>query len=97
MASNLSREDWQQRAEQLGFRHQAFIDGRFVDAASGKTFDCIFDRKEGKYFIGRTEYDSPDVDNNVIVDGSRHYIQIGHFVNVRITEATDFDLYGEPV
>jgi ribosomal protein S12 methylthiotransferase len=63
----------------------------------GKTFDCIFDRKEGKYFIGRTEYDSPDVDNNVIVDGSKHYIQIGHFVNVRITEATDFDLYGEPV
>jgi ribosomal protein S12 methylthiotransferase len=63
----------------------------------GKTFDCIFDRKEGKYFIGRTEYDSPDVDNNVIVDGSKHYIQIGHFVNIRITEATDFDLYGEPV
>lgn len=63
----------------------------------GKTFDCIFDRKEGKFFIGRTEYDSPDVDNNVIVDGSKHYIQIGHFVNVRITEATDFDLYGEPV
>ena len=63
----------------------------------GKTFDCIFDRKEGKYFIGRTEFDSPDVDNNVIVDGSKHYIQIGHFVNIRITEATDFDLYGEPV
>ena len=63
----------------------------------GKTFDCIFDRKEGKYFIGRTEFDSPDVDNNVIVDGSAHYIQIGHFVKIRITEATDFDLYGEPV
>lgn len=63
----------------------------------GKTFDCIFDRKEGKYFIGRTEFDSPDVDNNVIVDGSKHYIQIGHFVKIRITEATDFDLYGEPV
>ena len=63
----------------------------------GKTFDCIFDRKEGKYFIGRTEFDSPDVDNNVIVDGSKHYIQIGHFVKIRITEATDFDLYGEPI
>ncbi|MGA9270632.1 MAG: 30S ribosomal protein S12 methylthiotransferase RimO [Lutimonas sp.] len=63
----------------------------------GKTFDCIFDRKEGKFFIGRTEYDSPDVDNNVIVDGSKHYIQLGHFVKIRITEATDFDLYGEPV
>ena len=63
----------------------------------GKTFDCIFDRKEGKYFIGRTEFDSPDVDNNVIIDGSRHYVPIGHFVRIRITEATDFDLYGEPV
>jgi ribosomal protein S12 methylthiotransferase len=63
----------------------------------GKTFDCIFDRKEGKFFIGRTEFDSPDVDNNVIVDGSKHYVQIGHFVKIRITEATDFDLYGEPV
>lgn len=63
----------------------------------GKTFDCIFDRKEGKYFIGRTEFDSPDVDNNVIVDGSKHYIQIGHFVKIRMTEATDFDLYGEPI
>lgn len=63
----------------------------------GKSFDCIFDRKEGKYFIGRTEFDSPDVDNNVIVDGNKHYIQIGHFVKIRITEATDFDLYGEPV
>ena len=63
----------------------------------GKTFDCIFDRKEGKYFIGRTEFDSPDVDNNVIVDGSKHYIQLGHFVKIRIAEATDFDLYGEPV
>lgn len=62
----------------------------------GKTFDCIFDRKEGRYFIGRTEFDSPDVDNNVIVDGSKHYVQIGHFVKIRITEATDFDLYGEP-
>lgn len=63
----------------------------------GRTFDCVFDRKEGKFFIGRTEFDSPDVDNNVIVDGSKHYVQIGHFVKIRITEATDFDLYGEPV
>ena len=43
----------------------------------GKTFKCIFDRKEGNYFIGRTEFDSPDVDNNVIVDASKHYLQVG--------------------
>lgn len=62
----------------------------------GRVFTCIFDRKEGNDFIGRTEFDSPDVDNEVIVDATKHYIQIGHFVEIKITEATDFDLYGEP-
>lgn len=63
----------------------------------GKVFRCLFDRKEGDYFIGRTEFDSPDVDNNVIVDARKHYVQPGHFVDIKIVEATDFDLYGEPV
>ena len=63
----------------------------------GKVYKCIFDRKEGNYFIGRTEYDSPDVDNDVLVDAEKHYIQIGQFIDIKITEATDFDLYGEPV
>ncbi|MET2985501.1 30S ribosomal protein S12 methylthiotransferase RimO [Aureibaculum conchae] len=63
----------------------------------GKTFKCIFDRKEGNYFFGRTEFDSPDVDNDVIVDATKHYVQLGQFVNVKITEAGDFDLYGEPI
>ena len=62
----------------------------------GKVFKCIFDRKEGNFFIGRTEFDSPDVDNNVIVDASKFYIQTGQFIDIRINEATDFDLYGEP-
>ena len=63
----------------------------------GKIFKCIFDRKEGDHFIGRTEFDSPDVDNNIIVNATENYIQIGQFIDIRITEATDFDLYGEPV
>lgn len=62
----------------------------------GKTYTCIFDRKEGNYFIGRTEYDSPDVDNNVIVDATKYYLQIGQFIDITVTEATDFDLYGVP-
>ncbi len=62
----------------------------------GKTYKCIFDRKEGDYFIGRTEFDSPDVDNNVIVDATKHYVQIGQFIDIKVTEATDFDLYGVP-
>ncbi|MCB0460456.1 MAG: 30S ribosomal protein S12 methylthiotransferase RimO [Flavobacteriaceae bacterium] len=63
----------------------------------GKVFKCIFDRKEGNYFYGRTEFDSPDVDNDVLVDATKHYVQIGKFINVKIVDAGDFDLYGEPI
>ena len=63
----------------------------------GQTFKCIIDRKEGQYFIGRTEFDSPDVDNEVLIDASKYYLKTGDFVNVTITDATEFDLYGEPV
>lgn len=63
----------------------------------GKTFQCLFDRKEGNYFYGRTEFDSPDVDNDVLVDAREHYVKIGEFVDVKIHEAGDFDLYGTPV
>lgn len=63
----------------------------------GKTYKCIFDRKEGNYFFGRTEFDSPDVDNDVLVDATKHYVQIGQFVNIKISSAGDFDLYGEPI
>jgi ribosomal protein S12 methylthiotransferase len=63
----------------------------------GKVFRCVFDRKEGNFFIGRTEFDSPDVDNEVLVDAAKHFIQIGKFIDIRIFEANDFDLFGEPV
>ena len=63
----------------------------------GKVSRCIFDRKEGNFFIGRTEFDSPDVDNEVLVDAAKHFIQIGKFIDIRIFEANDFDLFGEPV
>lgn len=62
-----------------------------------KVFRCIIDRKDGNYFIGRTEFDSPDVDNEVLIDATQNYVQIGKFVDVLITSATDFDLYGVPV
>ncbi|MGZ3861559.1 MAG: 30S ribosomal protein S12 methylthiotransferase RimO [Bacteroidia bacterium] len=64
----------------------------------GKTFKTIIDRKEGEYYIGRTEFDSADVDNEVLIKADNNtYLSIGSFVNVKITEATDFDLYGETV
>ena len=62
----------------------------------GKTFRCLIDRKEGNYFVGRTEYDSPDVDNEVLIDAKKHYVKIGDFLEVKIIDATDYDLYGEP-
>ncbi len=64
----------------------------------GKEFNVLFDRKEGDYFIGRTEFDSPDVDNEVLVKATKdNYTRIGDFSKVRVTEASDFDLYGELV
>jgi ribosomal protein S12 methylthiotransferase len=63
----------------------------------GQTFKCIIDRKEGQYFVGRTEFDSPDVDNEVLIDAAKFYVKTGEFVMVKITDATEYDLYAEPV
>ncbi len=63
----------------------------------GKTLKVLFDRKEGQHFLGRTEADSPEVDNEVLVDASKHYVRIGDFANVKITDAREYDLFGEPV
>ena len=63
----------------------------------GKSFKVLIDRKEGGYFVGRTEYDSPEVDNEVLIDAKKFFCRIGDFCIVKITDATDFDLYGEVV
>lgn len=63
----------------------------------GTTQKVLFDRKEGGYFIGRTQFDSPEVDNEVLVDAKNTYVSIGDFANIKITDASDFDLYGEVV
>ncbi len=62
----------------------------------GKTLSCVIDRKEGKYFVGRTEYDSPDVDNEVWVDAAKHYLKVGDFTQLTIVSAQDFDLHAVP-
>src|SRR5690606_34995715 len=62
----------------------------------GQTFKTLIDRKEGEFYVGRTEYDSPEVDNDVLIKASDDlYLRIGDFVPVKITEASDFDLYGQ--
>ena len=60
----------------------------------GKTYKVLFDRKEVDYFIARTEFDSPDVDNEVLVKATDTYVRIGDFANVMIEKADHFDLYG---
>jgi ribosomal protein S12 methylthiotransferase len=63
----------------------------------GSTLKVLFDRKEGNYFVGRTESDSPEVDNEVLVDAQKFYIRIGDFADVKITRAEEFDLFGDVV
>ncbi len=63
----------------------------------GKTLRVIFDRKEGEFFIGRTEYDSPEVDNEVLVSALDNYVRIGDFATVEITHAEEYDLYGKVI
>lgn len=86
----------QRRANEI-MEIQSQISWELNQEKIGKTFRCIIDRKEGNHFVGRTEFDSPDVDNEVLIDASKHYVKTGEFVMVTITDATEFDLYGEPM
>lgn len=63
----------------------------------GKSFKVLIDRMESGNFIGRTEFDSPEVDNEVIIDASAHYLRVGDFANIKIDNASEFDLYGQPI
>ena len=62
----------------------------------GRTFKVLIDRKEGSRFIGRTEHDSPEVDNEVHVDAKKHYLRVGDFADLRVTAASEYDLTAEP-
>lgn len=63
----------------------------------GHTYKVLIDRKDGDYFVGRTEFDSPEVDNEVLISAKDHYLRVGDFAQIKITSAEPFDLYGEPV
>ncbi len=85
----------QERANDI-MELQAQISWELNQEKIGQTFRCVIDRKEGNYFVGRTEFDSPDVDNEVLIDASKYFLRVGDFARIRITEAADFDLYGIP-
>ena len=63
----------------------------------GQTLRVLFDRKEGEYFVGRTEFDSPEVDNEVLVTAAEQFVRIGDFAMVEITDAEEYDLYGKVI
>lgn len=86
----------QQRANEI-MELQSQISWEKNQERIGQTLRCLVDRKEGDYFIGRTEFDSPDVDNEVHIDARKYYVKTGDFVDVKITGAGDFDLEAVPL
>lgn len=85
----------QRAAELMGIQEN--ISFELNQQRVGKEYKVLFDRKEGGYFIGRTEFDSPEVDNEVLVEATNSYVRVGDFARVKITRAEEFDLYGDLV
>jgi len=86
----------QERANEI-MEIQSQISWELNQQKIGETFKVIIDRKEGNYFVGRTEFDSPDVDNEVLIDATEIYLKTGEYYDIKITDAADFDLYGTPL
>ncbi|HAA11154.1 MAG TPA: 30S ribosomal protein S12 methylthiotransferase RimO [Cytophagales bacterium] len=93
---DVPEETKQERADSV-MELQEGISQELNQAKIDQTLKVLIDRKEGEYFIGRTEHDSPEVDNEVLIPAAEHYLRVGDFANIRITDATEFDLYGIPV
>ncbi len=90
---DVSPEDKAERANRIMDIQQS-ISFEHNQKRVGKIMKVLFDRKEGEYFVGRTEYDSPEVDNEVLVDAKDQYVRLGDFANIEITDAEEYDLYG---
>jgi ribosomal protein S12 methylthiotransferase len=83
----------QERADNIMSIQQG-ISKELNEQKIGKTFKVLFDKKEGDYFVGRTEFDSAEVDNEVLVDAATNFVRVGDFANIEITGAEDYDLFG---
>lgn len=92
----LSAEEKQARADSI-MDVQQDISFQLNQAKVGQTFKVMIDRKEKDYFVGRTEFDSPEVDNEVLIDAKDQYLSVGSFVQAKISKATEFDLYGNVI
>ncbi len=96
LEDDVPQEVKQERANEI-MEIQSQISWELNQQKIGKTFRVVIDRKEGENYVGRTEHDSPDVDNEVLIDATKIYLKTGDFYDVKITDAADFDLFGEPV
>ncbi len=96
LEDNVPQEVKQDRANEI-MKIQSEISWEQNQKKVGKSFRCVIDRKQGDHFVGRTEIDSPDVDNEVLIDAKKYYLKLGDFTDVKIVEATDFDLFGIPL
>ena len=96
LEDNVPQEVKQERANEI-MKIQSQISWELNQTKVGKIYKCVIDRKQGNHFVGRTEIDSPDVDNEVLIDAEKFYLKTGDFAMIKIIEATDFDLYGVPV
>ncbi len=96
LIDNVPPEVKQERASEI-MSIQKDISSSLNERKTGNEYLVLIDRKEGDYFIGRTESDSPEVDNEVLIEASKNYLRIGDFARIRITDANEFDLFGEPV
>jgi len=86
----------QERARRL-MEVQELISLELNQAKIGEVYKVLVDKKEGDYFYARSEFDSPEVDNEVLIDARKHFLRVGDFAEVKVVEATEFDLYAEPV
>ncbi len=96
LKDDIPQEIKEERANEL-MELQEQISLELNEKKVGKTYKTLIDRKESGYFIGRTEFDSPEVDNEVLIDASKYYLKIGDFAEIEIIEAREFDLYGIPI
>tara|TARA_B100001113_G_scaffold202610_1_gene166081 strand:+ start:907 stop:2211 length:1305 start_codon:yes stop_codon:yes gene_type:complete len=96
LTDNVPEEVKRKRANEI-MEIQSGISWKLNRDKIGKEFNVIIDRKSGNYYLGRTEFDSPDVDNEVLIDARTNYLKVGEFVKAKIIDASDFDLYAEVI
>ena len=96
LTDNVSQRVKEYRAEEI-MRIQNEISLANNRARVGRTERVIIDGRSGEYYVGRSQYDSPEVDEEILIRAEGRRLLRGHFYNVRITEADDYDLYGETI